>query len=361
MKKGKVFLIGAGPGDAGLFTLKGKAALENADVVVYDFLVNPKILKYAKETAKHIYAGKSGSSHTMEQDKINRLLEKEAKKGNVVARLKGGDPFVFGRGGEEAEYLSEQKITFEIIPGITSAIAGPAYAGIPVTHRGLSSSFTVLTGHKRGNNEELPDIDFKKIADKNSTLVILMGLKNLSRLTKKLMEGGMPAEMPAAIISWATYNKQITVAGKLSDIAQKAKENGLAPPTIIIIGRVVEMRKKLAWFENRPLFGKRIMVTRTRKQASALTLRLEELGAEVIEFPTIEFKELPDTKDVRQAFDSLGTSDYIVFTSQNGVDVFGSKLARLGKDSRALCKAKICAIGSETAKELEKLGLKADI
>lgn len=361
IKQVKVYLIGAGPGDAGLFTIKGSLALKEADVVVYDFLVNPKILNFAKETAKMIYVGKSGSSHTLEQDKINLLLVKEAKKGQVVARLKGGDPFTFGRGGEEALALIKNKIPFEIIPGVTSAIAGPAYAGIPITHRGLSSAFTVITGHKRGNKEVLPDLDFKKLADINTTLVVLMGLSNLEKLIQKLTQNNLPANTPAAVISWATYNRQKTIIGNLSNIVKKVKSAKFSPPTIIVIGKVVNLKKDLEWFEKRPLYGKKIVVTRTRKQASVLSEKLESLGADTIEFPTIEIKELANTDKTKIIFNNFSKFEYIIFTSQNAVEIFGKKLASYNKDARALTNSKICAIGSETASALKKLDIIADI
>lgn len=361
MEKGKVYLIGAGPGDAGLFTIKGSLALKEADVVVYDFLVNPKILNIAKETAKMIYVGKSGSSHTLEQDKINLLLVREAKKGQIVARLKGGDPFTFGRGGEEALALAKNKIPFEIIPGVTSVIAGPAYAGIPITHRGLSSAFTVITGHKRGNKEVLPDLDFKKLAEVNATLVILMGLSNLEKLIQKLTQNDLPANTPAAVISWATYNRQKTIIGNLSNIVKKIKSAKFSPPTIIVIGKVVNLKKDLEWFEKRPLYGKKIVVTRTRKQASVLTEKLESLGADTIEFPTIAIVELADKNEIKEIFNNFNKFQYIIFTSQNAVEIFGKKLTSYNKDARALSNSKICTIGSETASALKKLNIIADI
>lgn len=286
MKKGKVYLIGAGPGDPGLITVKGLACLEKADVVVYDYLANEKLLSHVKEGAERVYVGKKGGDHTLPQDQINRLIVEKASEGKAVARLKGGDPFIFGRGGEEAEELVSAGIPFEIVPGVTSAIAAPAYAGIPLTHRDFTSTVAFITGHEDPTKEE-SKIAWNKISTGAGTLVFLMGVGNLRNIAEGLIRNGRNPETPVALIRWGTLPEQETILGKLSNIADIAQSRKLKPPVIILVGEVVTLREKLNWFEALPLFGKKILVTRAREQASELSEGLGELGAMAIEFPTI--------------------------------------------------------------------------
>ncbi|HOM73183.1 MAG TPA: uroporphyrinogen-III C-methyltransferase, partial [Armatimonadota bacterium] len=282
-----VYLIGAGPGEPKLLTIKGAEALARADVVVYDRLVHPAVLKLAKAGAEIIYVGKEASNHTMKQEDINRLLVEKAKEGKTVARLKGGDPFVFGRGGEEAEELAKEGIPFEIIPGISSAIAVPAYAGIPVTHRKLSSTLGIFTGHEDPAKGE-SSIKWDKISTGIDTLVFLMGVENLPNIVSQLVENGRPKETPVALIRWGTRVQQKTIVGTLETIVEQVEKAGFKSPAITIVGDIVGLRDNLRWFDNKPLFGKKIIVTRSREQASVLTEKLEALGAEVIEFPVIK-------------------------------------------------------------------------
>lgn len=351
--KTKVYLIGAGPGDPKLITIKGAEALAKADVVVYDRLVHPAILKHAKSDAEFIYVGKASNLHTMKQEEINRLLVDKAKEGKTIARLKGGDPFVFGRGGEEAEELAREKIEFEVIPGITSAIAVPAYAGIPVTHRKLCSTFGIITGHEDPAKTE-SSIKWDKISTGIDTLVFLMGVENLPNIVSELIKHGRPKETPAALIRWGTRAEQETLIGTLDTIVRQAEETGFKSPAVTVVGEVVNLRDGLKWFDNRPLFGKRIIVTRSREQASVLSEKLEELGAEVIEFPVIKTVPIPDFEFTDPVY------DWIIFTSANGVRHFISGLKSRGLDVRAMGSAKLAAIGPATASTLEDFGLKVD-
>jgi len=286
-KNGKVYLVGAGPGDPGLLTLKAKECISQADVVVYDYLANETFLDYADDKTELIYAGKKGSCHTLNQKEINSLLVKKAKEGLTVVRLKGGDPFIFGRGGEEVQDLVKAGISFEVVPGVTSAIAVPAYAGIPLTHRDYNSAVTFVTGHEDPSKKE-SDIAWDALAMSRGTLVFLMGVGNLPRIVENLMEHGRSPETPVAIIQNGTVPEQKTIIGKLQDITEQAQREGVKPPAIIVVGDIVNLRNELDWFEKRPLFGKRIVVTRAREQASDFLVRLNELGAACIEFPTIE-------------------------------------------------------------------------
>jgi uroporphyrinogen III methyltransferase/synthase len=356
---GKVYLIGAGPGDPKLLTIRGAEALAKADVVVYDRLVHPAILRHVKSGAEIIYVGKESNRHTMKQEYINRLLVEKAKEGKIIARLKGGDPFVFGRGGEEAEELASEKIEFAIIPGITSAIAVPAYAGIPVTHRGLCSALGIVTGHEDPTKTE-SSIKWDKIATGNDTLVFLMGIENLSNIVSELTKNGRPKETPIALIRWGTRASQETLVGTLDTIVKQVEEARFTSPAVMVVGEVVNLREKLQWFDNRPLFGKRIIVTRSREQASMLAEKLEALGAEVVEFPVIKIVPPEDTTSVDIAMRILGAFDWIIFTSANGVEWFIKRLKELGYDVRAMGRAKLAAIGPATAAALEKYGLKVD-
>ena len=290
MSKGVVYLVGAGPGDAKLITVKGLECIQKSDTIIYDRLVNIRLLAFAPAGAEIIYVGKSPERHTLGQSEINQLLVDKAISGKTVTRLKGGDPFVFGRGGEEAEVLSEAGVAFEIVPGVTSAIAAAAYAGIPVTHRDFTSTLAIITGNEDPLKED-SSIDWAKISTGAGTLVFLMGMANLPHITKQLVDNGRSPETPAAVVRWGTRPQQRTLVGTLADISRKAASEGFSNPAIIIVGEVVSLREKLSWFEKKPLFGKRILVTRSREQASVLSEALEVLGAEPLEFPTISVAE----------------------------------------------------------------------
>lgn len=358
---GMVYLVGAGPGDVGLLTLKAVDALKIADVLVYDRLAEEKILSFAPKNAEKIYVGKASSNHAMKQEDINALLVQKAKEGKTVVRLKGGDPFVFGRGGEEALELKKENIPFKVIPGITSAIAAAAYAGIPVTHRGIATSFAVVTGHEDPAKEE-SSIRWKELATATDTVVFLMGVENLPKITQKLIENGRAKDTPAALIRWGTRAEQKVLVTTVENAAADVKRTGLKPPAVFVVGNVVNLREKLAWFETSALFGKSILVTRARAQASALTELLEEKGAKVTEAPAI--KITPPNDDYRavdNAIKNLNIYAWLIFTSVNGVKEFFSRLRNANKDTRALSNAKIAAIGSSTAAELLKYGITADI
>jgi uroporphyrinogen III methyltransferase / synthase len=358
--KGKVYLVGAGPGDPGLLTLRGKECLERADVVFYDYLANPALLAHAKDRAERVYVGRRGKGKYPEQETINRLLIERAGGGNVVVRLKGGDPFVFGRGGEEAEALASAGIEFEVVPGVTAAVAAPAYAGIPVTHRTLASTLTIVTGHE---DPEKPStaLDWSGMATSQGTVVFLMGMKNLPAIAATLMAEGRAGSTPVAIIRWGTRVTQQTVVGTLADIADKAEAAGMEPPTVIVVGDVVRLRPNLNWFERRPLFGKRVLMTRAKEQAGELAARLADYGAEPVEAPTIKIVPPLDWAPVDQAISEIGTYDWIVFTSVNGVNRFMTRIYTNGLDARCLAGRRLCCIGPRTAQELEKFGVRADV
>ena len=349
-----VYLVGAGAGDAGLLTLKARDVLEIADVVIYDRLADDSILNFCAG-AKKIYVGKEAGKHTLKQSEINQLLVDEARKNKIVVRLKGGDPFVFGRGGEEALYLRENNLPFEIIPGITSAIAVPAYAGIPVTHRGLATSFAVITGHEDPTKPE-STINWEKISTAVDTLIFLMGIANLPQIVQKLIENGRNPDTPAALIRWGTKPNQETLITTL----EKAPNAKILPPAIFIVGDVVNLREQLQWFDNKILFGKKILVTRARTQASKLSSALKDLGADVIECPTIKISPPSDNYAAADvAIKNLRDFDWIIFTSANGVEKFFERLKIHGLDARAL--NKVAAIGSATAEKLSNFGIIADI
>src|ERR1700730_2628635 len=356
--KGTCILAGAGPGDIGLVTLRTKEAVEQAEVIVYDYLCNSEILKWAPPDAELVYVGKISGHHTLRQEEINQFLIDKTNEGKRVVRLKGGDPFVFGRGGEEAEALAAAGLAFEIVPGVSSAIAVPAYAGIPVTHRDLASSFTVFTGHE-DPAKVATTIDYQGLAAGNGTLVMLMGVERLASIVPELLANGGDPRLPVALVRWGTTGRQQTLIGELGSIVEAS--SGFQPPAIAVFGRVVELREKLKWFEQRPLFGRRIVVTRTRKQASALSAKLRILGADVYELPTIrveppenlmEFGEL-----VRDAFEY----DWLIFTSANGVDAFFDMFYRLYDDARSIGNVKIAAIGPATAQRIKDFHLSIDL
>ncbi len=355
---GKVYLVGAGPGDAGLLTLKGKAALERADTVIYDFLANEDLLRYTSPDCEKICVGKRPGEKTTPQEAINELLIFKAGQGKTVVRLKGGDPFIFGRGAEESLALAGAGVRFEVVPGITSGYAAPAYAGIPLTHRNMSSSVTFVTGHE-DPSESTTGIDWPKLATGGETLVLFMGVRNLPRITTVLVKEGRHPNTPVAVIRWGTRAEQQTVKGTLADIATKAK--GIEAPAVIVVGEVVGLSEQLNWFERLPLFGKRIVTTRTRDQATVLKEAIEELGAEAIEIPAIEIRDPQSWQPLDEAIGRLEKFDYLVFTSANGVKKFLGRLQVCGRDVRDLKGVQIGAIGPGTAAELAKTGIRIEI
>lgn len=356
--KGKVYLVGAGPGDPKLMTLKGMEAVKDADVIVYDRLANEIILKEAREDCEFIYVGKTSNNHTMNQDDINKLIGDKALEGKIVTRLKGGDPYVFGRGGEEGEELYSRGIDFEVIPGITSSIGGLAYGGIPITHRDYSSSFHVFTGHFKDDDKEY---NWDVLAKLKGTMVFLMGMKNLEKITTNLINYGKRKDTPVAIINWATRYNQKTVTGNLENIVDVVKREDIKPPSLIVIGEVVKLRDKLNFFEKKPLFGKNIVVTRSRTQSSTLVEKIINLGGNPIEFPTIKIEEIIPNESLDLSIKNINEYSYLIFTSVNGVKIFFNKLFDLGYDSRVIGRAKVIAIGSATSSVLEDYGIRADI
>jgi len=355
----KVYLIGAGPGDPGLLTLRAKEILERADVVVYDYLANKAFLNFARPDAEIIYVGKKGGDHTLPQGDINKLLVEKALSGKSVARLKGGDPYVFGRGAEEAEELLDAGADFEVVPGVTSAVAGPAYAGIPITHRSFASSVSFITGHEDPTKNESAH-NWKALAEGTSTLVFFMGVKNLPDIAGNLMKHGRPASTPAALVRWGTTCKHRSMVSTLGEIADEAKRQGFKAPSLIVVGDVVSLRDRLNWFEHRPLLGKGVAVTRSREQASGLVAKLTDLGACCLEFPTIKITPLADYAPVDAAIDALSSNDWAVFTSVNGVKYFFDRLAKKGLDARAFAGLKVAAIGPATAEALLAKGIRSD-
>ena len=359
--KGKVYLVGAGPGDPGLITLKGLECIKCADVLIYDYLASPVFLSHASENAELIYAGKKGGEHTLAQDKINELIIEKAKSGLTVTRLKGGDPFIFGRGAEEAEVLIKAAIPFEVIPGVTSAIAAPAHAGIPLTHRKLTSTVAFVTGHEDPAKKK-SEINWSALAKSMGTIVFLMGVKNLGHIVNQLVIHGMSPETPVALIRWGTTSKQYTVTGNLNTIVARVKSAGLKSPAVIVVGNVVSLRDKLKWFEKRPLSGKRIVVTRAREQASDLVRLLSDLGANCLECPTIKVVPPGNGEPLDTAIERLSSYDWLVFTSVNGVKYFFDKLfTKNGKDLRSLGHLQTAVIGPATEKRLFDYGIKSDL
>ena len=358
--KGIVYLVGAGPGDPELITVKGVRCIAAADVLIYDYLAAKALLEHTRPDCECIYVGKKGGDHTLSQDGINALIVAKATAGKIVTRLKGGDPFIFGRGGEEAEELVKAGIPFEIVPGVTSAIAAPAYAGIPLTHRQFTSTVAFITGHEDPTKSE-SSIDWAALAKGIGTLVFLMGVKNLPRIVDRLCANGRTPETPAALVRWGTTTRQKTVTGTLANIVQRAQEAGIKAPAIIIVGEVVGLRPTLQWYEQRPLLGKRIVVTRARAQASDLVNRLSDLGADCIEYPTIEVAP-PDTwQPLDDAITRIADYDWLIFTSINGVQFFFQRLFAQNLDVRALGHVKTAAIGPATARGLRQQGLNTDI
>lgn len=358
-KKGKVYLVGAGPGDSKLITVRGLEAIQKADVVVYDRLASPRLLHHMKPNAERIYVGKLPDRHTLKQEVINQMLVDLALEGKIVTRLKGGDPSVFGRVGEEAELLADNGVEFEMIPGVTSAIAVPTYAGIPVTHRDFTSSLAIVTGHECPAKVS-SNIDWSKLATATGTLIFLMGVSNLESIRDVLLQKGRPVDTPVALVRWGTRVEQETLVGTLETIVEQVKEANFKSPAVIIVGEVVKLREKLAWFEKKPLFGKRILITRASNQAGELAEQIDDLGGEAVEFPVIRIQPLSKPEQLQQldeALDKLSTFDWIVFTSVNGVEYFFRRLKERRIDIRTMHKAVVGAVGPKTAEALSDRGI----
>ncbi len=356
---GICYLVGAGPGDLGLVTLRAKECIEAADVVAYDYLVNKQVLAWMKPGAELLYVGKQAANHALPQEEINQLLIRKVLEGKVVTRLKGGDPYVFGRGGEEAQELHAAGCAFEVVPGISSTIAGPAYAGIPVTHRDFNTQLTIFTGHE-DPTKEVSSLDFAKIAQADGVKVMLMGVGRMGELTGKLMENGAAADTPVALIRWATTGRQQTLTGTLGTIAELVEQQGFKAPAVCVIGGTVGLRPELNWFERRPLFGKRIVVTRTRQQAGALSSGLRALGADTYELPTIRIEKPVDLMAFGELVQDCYKYEWIIFTSPNGVEAFFELFYKLYKDARDMGPAKLVAIGPGTAKKIAEYRLSVD-
>lgn len=356
----KASLVGAGPGDPGLLTLRGLELIREADVIIYDALVNPALLKFARKDSRHIYVGKIADKHAMPQEDINALIADYASQNAKVVRLKGGDPYIFGRGGEEAEYLADREIAFEEVPGISSAVAAPAYAGIPLTHRDFTSAITIVTGHENPE-KNISAINWESLAQSGATLVFVMGVRNLPNISARLIKAGMSPDTPAAIIYRGTTPMQRSLFATLSTLPDLARKNEFANPSVIVVGKVVRLHEKLDWVKEKPLLGRRIVVTRAREQASEMVSMLSRAGAEVIEFPGIAIRSLPDYAEVDKAIEKLDKYSWLIFTSVNGVRFFWERLDAAGKDSRSLRTAKVAAIGPATAKALLERGIKADL
>ncbi|AEE15087.1 uroporphyrin-III C-methyltransferase [Thermodesulfobium narugense DSM 14796] len=355
---GKVFLVGAGPGNDGLFTIRGMNILKKAQVLVFDRLIPKELLQMVPESCEQIYVGKESSKHAMKQDDINKLLADRASEGKLVVRLKGGDPFLFGRGGEEALYLKERGIEFELVPGISAALAVPLYAGIPVTHRKVASSYAIFTGHEDPTKED-STIDWEHSLGAD-TLVFFMGVERLDKIVEKIIAVRKDKEISCALIQNGTLPTQKVVVGNLSNIVELAEENSIKPPALFVVGNVVKLRDDLTWFEKKLLFGKRVVVTRSRIKASLLSERLKEEGAEVFEIPVIKCVQIADQSEFDFIFNNLCSYDFIIFSSSTGVDIFFENLFRSGYDSRCI-RSKIAVIGDGTSEALLKYGIRADI
>ncbi len=354
-----MYLIGAGPGDPGLITVKGLQKLREADVVVYDYLADTSLVQEARDDAELIYVGKKGKNHSAEQPDINALLVVRAREGKTVARLKGGDPYLFGRGGEEAQELHEAGIAFEVVPGVTSAIAAPAYAGIPVTHRDHASMVTFITGHEDPTKDESA-IDWEVLARSRGTLVFLMGVKNLGNIAESLISHGKSRDTPAALVRWGTTSRQESLVSTLARIPEDAQNRGFKPPSVLVVGHVVGLHRALGWFELKPLFGKRILVTRAREQSRKMADRILELGGEPVLFPTIRILPPVDTAPLDTSISRIGSYDWVIFTSVNGVDRFFERFFQVRDDIRDMAGPRIGAIGPVTAARVRALGLKVE-
>jgi uroporphyrinogen III methyltransferase/synthase len=359
--KGCVYLVGAGPGALGLVTLRARELVGQADVLVYDYLCNPEMLSWARTGAEIIYAGKSGASHTLTQDEINALLVARAGVGKTVVRLKGGDPYVFGRGGEEAQVLVRAGVPFEVVPGVTSAIAAPAYAGIPVTHRDFASTVTFVTGHEDPTKPE-SSIEWAHLARLRGTKIFLMGVERLREIAQRLIVEGADSATPVALVRWGTTARQESLSGTLATVADLAEAKGFKAPAITVVGEVVKLRAELNWFEALPLFGQRVVVTRTRQQASELTQRLALLGADVLEIPTIRIVPVALGETERKKLGAFSQHfDWVVFSSPNAVELFFAEYFKINSDVRGLGPIRIAAVGPATARKLEALHLRADL
>ncbi|MCU0784831.1 MAG: uroporphyrinogen-III C-methyltransferase, partial [Verrucomicrobia bacterium] len=356
-KSGTVYLVGAGPGDAGLLTLRGAELLRRADIVIYDLLVNPELLRFSRKDCEMISRSKR---HELPQEELNALMIARAREGKCVVRLKGGDPYIFGRGGEEAEALAAAKVPFEVVSGVSSISAALNAAGIPLTHRDLCSNFTVFTGHE-GEGKATSNLDFDQIARTAGTKVVLMGVTHIGEVTRALLARGVAPETPVAIVQWGTMGNQKSVVGTLANIEAVAVEAKLSPPALTVIGDVVALRSKLNWFESRLLFGQRVVVTRTRDQASEFTHRLTELGAEVLEIPTIKIAPPTRLDLIADALLELNSYDWLVFTSPNGVTAFFEIFFKAFKDMRDIGGVRIAAVGPATAAKLRELHLQVDL
>ncbi len=360
VSQGICYLVGAGPGDPGLLTLRGRECLESAEVVVWDYLSNPELLRFAPQGAEKIYAGKTSGCHALRQEETNALLVKQTREGKRVVRLKVGDPFLFGRGGEEAMELAAAGLRFEIVPGVTSAIGGLAYAGIPVTHRDRNSVVTIFTGHEE-KEKEGSGIDYKAIVSAAGTKVMLMGMKRLSSITMELAAAGMSKVTPVALVRWATTGRHQTLTGTLETIAALAEKEHFKAPAVAVFCEVVHLRETLNWFETRPLFGRRIAVTRTRQQAGGLLRALRDLGADAFELPTIRIEAPEDKTAFTEALLDVRSYDWIVFTSPNGVEAFFNAFFAMHEDARDLGGARIAVIGNGTAKKVREYRYAIDL
>lgn len=360
MQQGIVYLLGAGPGDPGLITVRGRELLGMAEVLVYDALSSAEMLNWVPVACERIFVGKRASRHALPQEEINALLVRLGRAGKKVVRLKGGDPYVFGRGGEEADALHEAGIPFEVVPGVTSAIAGPAYAGIPVTHRGYCTQFTVFTGHE-GENKKASSLNLKGIAEAQGTKVMLMGMQKLADVCEALIGYGQEPSVPAAAVQWATTGIQRTVTGTVKTLPARVQKAGVGAPAVVVIGDVVKERESLNWFEKLPLFGKRIVVTRTRAQAGELSARLRRLGAEVLEMPVIRIAPPSNRREFAESVVHAHTYDWLVFSSPNGVERFFQAFFAVYRDIRSIGGARIAAIGPGTEAKLREYGLAVDV
>ena len=358
--KGKVVLVGAGPGDIGLLTLNGKDWLQKADVVLYDHLVNPDMVRFTQKLTEIIYVGKKEGIASMEQEQINALLISKASEGKIVVRLKGGDPFVFGRGGEEIQAVQEAGIAFIIVPGVTSVTGVAAYAGIPLTHRDLSSTFSVITASNEKKQGDI-HIDWEKISARSGTLVFLMGARKLPLITEKLMSFGKSPDTPIAVVQWGTTARQKTWVGTLETIVEISAKDKISPPALTIIGEVVNLKPVIEWYEHLPLFGKTIVVTRTGNQAESMIDRLRELGAEPFFFPVIETIDPEDWAPLDNALRNLSKYQGLIFTSVNGVHFFAERIKTIGQDIRELKGLRVFTIGPKTAQAVRDLGILVDV
>ncbi len=361
MRRGRVYLVGAGPGDPGLLTLRGREALRRADVVVHDHLIDPRVLDHAPPDAERVAMGKIGHAHQHTQEEINRTLIERARAGKTVVRLKGGDPTIFGRLGEEAEALARAGVPFEIVPGVTAASGAAAYGGFPLTDRACAPSVTLVTGHRRNDGGNGPGIDWEALARAGGTLVVYMGVRRLPEMARKLLEGGRAPDTPAALVRRATFPDQAVVTGTLADIADRAREAGVTAPALVVVGEVVRLQETLSWLDRNPLWGKRILITRAAHQAGELSGLFRERWAVPVELPLIELRPYGHTSGVEAALRKLFAYDWVIFSSVNAVRFTFERLDALGLDARAFGAARVCAVGPKTAEALERRGIRPDV